>query len=310
MRVALCAFRRRRTRRPQALQRVRGPLRVMVRWASHASGASIAVATLERCAEAAGAIKEQEVTEQSVRKTADGWCRQMLSPREVDARTYYSLLRHSGLSVVPQLRQRSPASSAAGAAAACIVCARFAAGAAEAMGASRGVLRRSDAESGTRAAISIPGAEANWARFGLRGAPHLPAEFPNSVSKIVSSGRAPRPPGCTQQSSNYGSAAQCGGTDLLNAIRIEHPIRRFDFLEVSGAPRCASRGGGVGLRDPYPQVAAADVGDADADQLIDCLTGMTTSPDCSVAVSHTSPRCAMHSCTAEQTATQGAAQRF
>lgn len=152
-------------------------------------------------------------------------------------------------------------------------------------------------------------------RIGLglasrRGAPHLPAEFPNSVSKIVSSGRAPRPPGCTQQSSNYGSAAQCGGTDLLNAIRIEHPIRRFDFLEVSGAPRCASRGGGVGLRDPYPQVAAADVGDADADQLIDCLTGMTTSPDCSVAVSHTSPRCAMHSCTAEQTATQGAAQRF
>lgn len=167
MRVALCAFRRRRTRSPQALQRVRGPLRVMVRCVSHASGASIAVATLERCAEAAGAIKEQEVTEQSVRKTADGWCRQMLSPREVDARTYYSLLRHSGLSVVPQLRQRSPASSAAGAAAACIVCARFAAGAAEAMGASRGVLRRSDAESGTRAAISIPGAEANWARFGF-----------------------------------------------------------------------------------------------------------------------------------------------
>lgn len=39
MRVALCAFRLRRTRKPQALQRVRGPLGVMREMRVHTSSA-------------------------------------------------------------------------------------------------------------------------------------------------------------------------------------------------------------------------------------------------------------------------------
>lgn len=56
MRVALCAFRLRRTRKPQALQRVRGPLGVMREMRVHTSSAvgRFLGGAGQRCARAVG----------------------------------------------------------------------------------------------------------------------------------------------------------------------------------------------------------------------------------------------------------------